>query len=514
MRWFAGFVAAAGLLAASNAPALAQKAQDTLRIATAGQTATTVSAESPMPETDLVAEAVYDALLCYDVAKGEFHPLLAKSWKQVDPRTLEFTLRDDAKWQDGSPVTADDVAYTFNYYRDPANKLGPFTHNHATIAGAVALDARTARLTLTQPDATELLNIAVLGDILPSKLHGATTPRADFGRLHPIGTGPYKVSAIDNAGNVTLVRNPYYPQASPCKPAAQIGTIRLFRIPDEQTRVAQLLTGGVDLIPASGKDQVQLMAQDPRFVATGVSGTTFAWMPLDTLNRSGKAEPLTKPEVRQAIAMSFDRLAVARAVLAGGDAIGPVDAPCAPFARGCVETVKPYAYDPLQAKALLAKAGYPDGFDITLSTYQLFGMSTLAQAIAGEMRKVGIRASVNVEPNTAYTQEFLFGKTAMGVAVWGPTPDVDSDFTRLFPGGDHDYWADSDLLPLIAQARAATDQPARDALYRQIFDRVNREALAIPIATIPGIFIHTSDVAVPTAANNRYGIDLSSLAWK
>jgi peptide/nickel transport system substrate-binding protein len=127
-------LAAALVAALLAAPAQAQKAKDTLRVATTGQTNSTVSVENPQPETDLVNEAVYDGLACYDIKTATFTPLLAKSWTQIDDLTTEFVLRDDVTWQDGSPFTADDVVYSLRYFVDPASKLRFAPENFSWLA--------------------------------------------------------------------------------------------------------------------------------------------------------------------------------------------------------------------------------------------------------------------------------------------------------------------------------------------------------------------------------------------
>src|SRR4051794_5517735 len=104
-------------------PAQAQKAKNTVRIAFIDPIATILEYEDPKPETRLTTAAIFDNLLCYDRETRGFKPLLASSWRQVDDRTLEVTLRDDVVFHDGSRFTADDVVYTLSWAIDPGNKL-------------------------------------------------------------------------------------------------------------------------------------------------------------------------------------------------------------------------------------------------------------------------------------------------------------------------------------------------------------------------------------------------------
>lgn len=386
----AALAAAVAVLLA--APAQAQKAKNTLRVATTGQTNTTVSVENPQPETDLVNEAVYDGLACYDIKTASFAPLLAESWTQIDDLTTEFALREDVAWQDGSPFTADDVVYTLRYFVDPASKLRFAPENFSWLARVEKIDDHRVRLVAKRIDPLALINLANVGNMLPAKLHSANENKQDFGRLHPIGTGPYKVVAIDPGKHVTLARNPDYRHGNECKPAAAIGTIEIASIPDAQTRMAQLVTGGLDILRAESKDQAEVFAGNPDFMVTAVEGASFSYLTIDALGRAGNAA-LTKEPVRQAIVQAVDRATVAHHVMSGGDAVRVTDGLCAPLTRDCGVADKPYPYDPAAARRLLADSGYPDGLDVEIAASG--GMATLAEALSGELRKVGIRAKVS-----------------------------------------------------------------------------------------------------------------------
>ena len=110
-----------GVVAAT--PATAQKSKDTLRIAFREPIRSVDFTTNPGPEGGAPARVIFDTLVYYDDAKRAFKPLLAKSWKQIDSKTLEFTLRDDVKFHDGSDFDADDVVYTVNWLADPKNKF-------------------------------------------------------------------------------------------------------------------------------------------------------------------------------------------------------------------------------------------------------------------------------------------------------------------------------------------------------------------------------------------------------
>jgi peptide/nickel transport system substrate-binding protein len=502
---------AVAIAVVSPAPAArAQKAQDRLRVATSGQTNTTVSVENPQQETDLVNEAVYDGLACYDIKTASFSPLLARSWTQIDDLTTEFALRDDVAWQDGVPFTADDVVYTLQYFIDPASKLRFAPENFSWLARAEKIDAHRVRLIAKRIDPLALLNLANVGNMLPAKLHSSYANKQDFGRLHPIGTGPYKVVAIDPGKLVTLAPNPDYRHGNDCKPAAAIGIVEIAAIPDAQTRMAQLITGGLDLLRAETKDQSEVFAGNLDFMVTAVEGTGFSYLTMDALGRAGNAA-LAKQPVRQAIVQAIDRATVAHHVMAGGDAVSVSDGLCAPLTRDCGIAVKPYGYDPAAARKLLADAGYPDGIDVEIAAAGF--MATLAEALSGELRKIGIRARVSPLTNAAYVQQTAAGKIQMSASSFG-LPDVASNVELFFDETPKDSWRDPVIAPLVEAGRATLDRAKRWAIYAQIHDRMNREAYILPIASNPGVFVHTKDLAVPRDSNNKWNIELYKLRWK
>src|ERR1700710_2721981 len=209
-------IAAALILGA--APAGAQKAKDPLRIAFTDPISTILDMEDPKPETRITTAAVFDWLVCYDRNTRSFAPLLAKSWNQLDDRTIEFELRDDVLFHDGSKLTADDVVYTLSWAIDPQNKLRYAAADLAWMERAEKIDDTHVRVIARQPTPLALIRLATSAPILPAKLHAAYENKSDFGRKTPVGTGPYKVASFDSTAGITLVRNEGYKLASHCRP--------------------------------------------------------------------------------------------------------------------------------------------------------------------------------------------------------------------------------------------------------------------------------------------------------
>jgi peptide/nickel transport system substrate-binding protein len=465
----------AALLAATLAvPAYAQKKADTLRFAFQDPISTVDIFFDPKPETEFASDAIFDNLIVYDAKSHTYKPGLAASWKHIDPKTLELKLRPGITFHDGSPLTADDVVYTLDYLSDPKSKLR-YAANWNFI------------------DHAEKVN---------------------FGRKNPIGTGPYMVKSIDSTNGVVLVKNPNYKSPGPWRPAASIGTIRLIPMPDLQTEIAQLMTGGIDLIHDVPKDQAQNIASSPGFAMTASQGLTFYFMAMASMDKSGAAPALTKPEVRKALEMAIDRESLRKDLVPGGDQVQIINAFCIDAQVGCVHSAKPPAFDPEGAKKLLAEAGYPNGFDVDITAYP--GAWPEAEAIGGMLRKIGVRASVNTLTFVAYRKKQAAGKIQILVGHWasGGMPDAAAAADFLFSGGPRDYWHDQKLIDWQKEAGGEMDAEKRNAIYKKIFDRINEQHYAMTLTTFPTIFVHTADLVVPKGSLTTAGAQLDEMHWK
>jgi peptide/nickel transport system substrate-binding protein len=162
---------------------------------------------------------------------------------------------------------------------------------------------------------------------------------------------------------------------------------------------------------------------------------------------------------------------------------------------GCAIGTKMTGYDPEGAKKLLAEAGYPNGFDMELSAYIPY--KELAEAMSGELRKVGIRASVNAIPLSVYTKLRGDGKLTALVAEYPAfaQPNV-INIMDVFFGGDRDYSGDALVKDINEKGPKIIDDAKRTALYKQALDRVNEKAYIYPFSEQPNIFIHTKDVVI------------------
>jgi peptide/nickel transport system substrate-binding protein len=206
--------------------------------------------------------------------------------------------------------------------------------------------------------------------------------------------------------------------------------------------------------------------------------------------------------------MAVDRPMLAKTVIPGGEIADILDGICVKADVGCSATTKPPAYDPDGARRLLAEAGYPDGFDMELNVHA--PIKEIGEAIAGQIRKVGIRATVRPLPLALYVRLRGEGKmTAFnGFYPTAAQPDMDNIFDFFF-NGNRDYWNDPVIKEVQKAAHVEFDDKKRTALYEKGIDRVNTMNYILPVADLPIVFVHSKDVRIAdnplSAMDNRLG---------
>lgn len=502
---------AASILALAGSAAQAQRAKDLLRIAYTDPISTSDPYIDPQPETTLTSDAVYSKLFIYSPTERQIRPGLAVSWTQVDPVTLDINLRTGVKFHDGVEFTADDVVYTFNYLTDPKSNLR-FGANWRWIKSVEKTGAHSVRLVAHEPTPFALSRLATGTPIFPAHLHAKFEARGEFGRRSAVGTGPYRVEFIDSTKGVMLVRNDDYVSPGPWSPKASIGRIHILPIPEVQTQAAQLMTGGLELILSAPRDQTEQLAAMPNIAKTSIENTVYYYLNLDALGRSG-VEPLKNRDVRRALFMAIDRKALASSLIAGGEQVKLIYAPCTEIQFGCVVSNAPPAYNPKAARELLAKAGYPGGFAVEITS--IFGAHELAEAIAGQLRGVGVRATVNRATMAAYRDRQTTGRLPMLVAHYssGGLPDVSSVLEFYIGAKARDNWGDAEMAQLMRDGAAEMDPSKREEIYRRAFNRMNEMAFVLPISTHPAVLIHSRDVAMPNISSLFSGVEYNNIKW-
>ena len=183
---------------------------------------------------------------------------------------------------------------------------------------------------------------------------------------------------------------------------------------------------------------------------------------------------------------------------------------------GCDYSVPMPAYDPAAAKKLLAEAGYPDGFDIEITTFS-GAPNPVPEAVAGQWQQIGVRAKIDRVPLVSYRKKQQEGRIQVIVAAWpaGNIPDVSGTVDAFFAAGPADYSGDAELHELAKQSDSEMDPAARKAIGRKMFDRATERVYFVPIAPFPSVLVHTQEVSID--ASGRFtplGYDVSDISWK
>ena len=466
--WLAGMCLLAALAAP---PAQAQKSDDTLRIAWRDAIPDLDPYRNTLRTGLVVAHHAWDTLILRDPDTFQLKPLLASSWRYLDPMTLEFELRPGVTFHDGSPFTADDVVYTVQTALAEGVAV---PSNYAFLAGAERVDDLHVRIRLTRVFPAALEYIAMVMPILPRAYRERVG--AEGFSAAPVGTGPYRIRR--DGGAIRLDRYDAYFDGPKGKPA--IAHLRITEVADSAAELAALLGGQADWIWQFGPENTDAIIKVPDLQVLRQESMRFGYLNMDAAGRTGDG-PLTQPKVRQAIMHAIDRQALARQFMPGGSRV--LDAPCFPTQFGCDQAVATkYEYDPAKARALLAEAGYPDGFDTELAGYLL---PAWQGAMGGYLAAVGIRARVsNLQAGPALARS-IAGQNPLDAGSWGSYSinDASASLPVFFTFGGQDYARDAAVRDLLQRGGSSTDPDVRRDAYSTAIRRVTGQAYMLPLFT-------------------------------
>lgn len=502
-RVLASLLCLPALLYLTTLPAAAQKAQDVLRVVWRDAVPNVDPYYNNQRTGLIVAHHVWDTLIYRDPETFQLKPLLATSWRYTDDTTLEFELRQGVTFHDGSPFTADDVAYTINTII--ADKQVAVPTNFRFLAGAEKIDDFHVRVKLKRifPAALEYLSMVV--PIYPKAYRERM---GDQYSRQPAGTGPYKITKVDGMTEIDLVRNDAYFDGPKGHPA--IGHITIKEVSDSTGELTALLGNQADWIWDYSPDQLDNIARMPNLQTYRSESMRVAYMNMDAAGRTGADNPLTKLAVRQAIMHAVDRPTMAKQFMPGGSRV--LDASCFPTQFGCDQNVATkYDYDPAKSRTLLAQAGYPEGFDTEMVGYLL---PQWMGAIQGYLGAVGIRAKVTQLQIGAAIQRSIEGRNPLDLGSWGSYSINDSSayFPVFFTAGGQDYARDETVGRLVNEAGSMTDADQRRGDYASAIKRISEQAYYMPLFTYVKTYATTRAVNFRTFGDELPRFYLSS--WK
>ena len=487
-------IAAAVLMAVVSNPASAGKDDDTLNIAWGGELATLDRYYNTLREGIIVGRLIWDSLLFKDPETLEFKPLLAKSFTFVDETTMEFDLREGVTFHNGEPFDADDVVHTLTWVSDPAN--GVLTQRNVDwIAGVEKLGRYKVRLKMKQPTPIALEFLAGPLLIYPDEYYAEVGPEG-MGKA-PVGTGPYRLLEFKPGEVVTFTRNEDYFADRP-KGQPEIGRIVQRTIPDQNTRIAEMLSGRLDWIWKVPNDQARRMESNSRLTIENEQTLRVGYLSFDSSNRTGNASPVNDALVRKAIAHAIDREAIVKSLVGGKSVVA--HSACHPEQFGCTQDVARYDYDPAKARALLAEAGYPDGFTIDFHAYR---NRSYAEAIMGYLREVGIRTNLVYLKYAALRDKVYAGEIDFNFMTWGSYSfhDMSAITSHFFKATKDDYARDDALIAALAKGDGSVDRKVREAAYAEALKRIADQVYWLPLFTYNVNYAYNADLEFTPSAD-------------
>ncbi|HLF77653.1 MAG TPA: peptide ABC transporter substrate-binding protein [Dehalococcoidia bacterium] len=435
--------------------------------------------------------------------KGQPFPDLAETWVlSQDGRTYTFSLRQGLLWQDGAPLTADDVVFTYSLLKAPGLRAPPNQARALADATIAKVDSRTVSIELPQAYAP-LPAYLTLG-ILPSHLLRTIQPGAMFDAAfnqQPMGAGPYRLDHL-SPDRASLVANPAHHLG---QPFIQRLDLRFYR--DEGAMLealkARQVNGAVFRSPLSQNDRVYLETRkDLRSTALVTGETAFVYFNL-------RQTMFQDRRLRQALLYALDREALIGEFL-GGQALEP-ESPLAIDSWAYTDSLKRYGFDPSLANLLLDEAGWrrnEGGVRVRAGVALAFTLATnsdplrvaIAQAMAKTWEAVGVRVTVEAGGTTTLVRDLLEPRNYQA-ALFSQVAEPDPDPYLAWhssqgsgKGANLGSFSDDRVDKLLADARLNTPQARRKELYGQFQELFAQEVPALPVYTSSGIYVQSASI--------------------
>ncbi len=481
---------------------------------------------------DASSVAVYDRLVEFVRGGTEIEPGLAESWEiSDDGLTYTFHLRSGVKFHTTSTFTptrefnADDVIFSFMRQWDaqhPYHGVSGGTYEYFVSMGMPELiksiekvDNRTVRFVLNAPNAPFLADMAMdFASILSAEyaeqmMEAGTPEQID---LQPVGTGPFQLVAYQKDAVIRYKANPDYWEGK-----APIDDLVFAITPDASVRYAKLQAGECHIMPYPNPADIAAMKKNPNLTVMEQEGLNVGYLGFNTTK-----EPFTDKRVRQALNMAINKDAIIEAVYqgAGTKAKNPIP----PTMWSYNDNVEDYPYDPERARALLAEAGYANGFQTDIWAMPVQrpynpNAQRMAEMIQADWQAVGVNAKIVTYEWGEYLERSLRGEHQTVLLGWtGDNGDPDNFLFVLLgcdaanDGANRARWCHKPFDDLIVQARQISDQDRRAELYEKAQVIFKEEAPWVTIAHSVVFMPMRKEVVgykmSPFGKHDFYGVDL------
>lgn len=452
---------------------------------------------------------IFQPLVAMD-GDQKLQPALAKSWEATDDTTWTFKLDEKARFSNGEPFTAQDVVFSFCRILNNETGIGSGgTNTVRRIVSVETPDERTVLLKTAAPQPVlpnELARIPMIWSGIVKHDTLTYTPKEGCGVTSPwpavndfnsgkdvIGTGPYVLKSYVKGSGIVLERNEKYWGEQPAWKE-----VRMTAVPSAGPRLTGLLAGDFDLIENPAARDLKRI-KESGFGHTVKPSVRIMFFQLDAgreqspMVKSPKGDnPLQNAKVRQAMSLAIDRKTIVERIMDGVAMPANQFIPAGMF--GAIDQAPALEYNPKKAKALLAEAGYPDGFELTLSATndRYINDAQVTQAVAQYLSRIGIKTQVDTMTSSVYFPKRAKREMSAALGGWGQETGEAGNFLQYWVAtnnkdrgvGSSNYgrYSNPELDKLYFDAMGTLDDGKRSQLLQQ--------AVKIALADMPHIPLH------------------------
>jgi peptide/nickel transport system substrate-binding protein len=420
---------------------------------------------------------IYDSLLHRNPTTSAIEEYVATKWQAVSPTEWHFTIRKGLTFQDGTPLTAADVAFSLQRILDKQFN-SPQYANFSAIGSVTATAPDALTIVTSRPYPVllaQLVNLSVV-----SEKYVRAHDQA-YVSTHPLGSGPYRFVTWLRGEHVTLRAMPGYWKGAP-----SIEEVTFRAVPEDATRVADLQSGRAHLALGLTSDDAATMKADPKLQLLSGATERVAYLAFNVLGDS----PLRDARLREAIADAIDGRALIQSLL-GGYARS-VNEFLTPKHIGYAPKLPGYPYAPTQAKQLLAAAGRAGGVTLTFTTSPTYDQR-IVQAIQGQLQQVGVNVKLQSYDFGTYLQKIQSPQHDWGDLRYGQWScaclDADGVIYPLFHTGSiWSSFSDPAFDSAVDAARSTLDGAARAASYVTALQILQKDIPGVPLWQVVALY--------------------------
>ena len=492
----------------------AASAEGTLVFGSSGDAVRLDPADATDGESIQRMDNIFEGLVEYEEGSVLIQPCLATSWEaSADGTEIVFNLRKGVKFHDGTDFNADAVVFSFARQYDtnhPFHQYGQWAYwgwMFGDVEKMEKIDDYTVKFVLKRPNAAIMTSLAMFTVCIVSPTNAEKYKEDAF--KNPCGTGPFKFVEWVKADHITLEANEDY-----WRERASLDKLIFKVIPDPSARLMALEVGevqGIEHLNPADFDRIKankdlkLLAEPGMNIGYMAINTGYGYIDTNEnavhdiadeplVKTPGYYEPLTKKKVRQAINMAIDKQSIVDDLYMGTAIKATNGMP--PFMLGYNDEIVDYPYDPEKAKTLLAEAGYPDGFEVTLyvmpvSRPYMFDPPKIGEAIQSYLGAVGIKVNIYSVDWGTYLQETMDGNAQMCLLGWtGDNGDPDNFLNVLYganvcsigTSGNYGFYMSSTAQALLTAALQAYDIEKRATYYKKFQEMIHEDACYVYLA--------------------------------